>query len=175
VLQVTGSNKGIGFGIVKELCAKFEGIVYLTSRKESLGIAAVKELEELGFHPKYHLLDIDDEDSITHFRDHLLDTYGGLDVLVNNAAIAFKSDTTETFEKQVTLTLRTNFFNTCKLCNILFPILKPHGRVVNVSSAAGHLIQITNNEKAGIELRDKLSSNNLSENDLHKLMCEYIE
>jgi hypothetical protein len=30
VAIVTGSNKGIGFEIVKGLCQKFDGIVYLT-------------------------------------------------------------------------------------------------------------------------------------------------
>jgi len=175
VAVVTGSNKGIGFGIVKELCAKFEGVVYLTSRNESRGIAAVKELEILGFYPKFHQLDIDDETSVIQFRDHLKETYGGLDVLVNNAAIAFKSDSTEPIEKQVTLTLRTNFFNTLKVCSILFPILKPHARVVNVSSAAGHLLQITNKEKPGVELKAKLSSDNLTEYELSKLMHGYVE
>ena len=30
VLQVTGSNKGIGFAIVRGLCKQFNGDVYLT-------------------------------------------------------------------------------------------------------------------------------------------------
>ena len=42
LMQVTGANKGIGFGIMKELCAKFDGIVYLTARDEGRGLAAVK-------------------------------------------------------------------------------------------------------------------------------------
>ncbi len=34
VAIVTGSNKGIGFEIVKGLCQKFDGIVYLTGLLE---------------------------------------------------------------------------------------------------------------------------------------------
>lgn len=45
--QVTGSNKGIGFGIVKGLCEKFSGVVYLTSRDENRGQAAVAELNKV--------------------------------------------------------------------------------------------------------------------------------
>lgn len=30
VAVVTGSNKGIGFAIVKRLCQQFNGVVYLT-------------------------------------------------------------------------------------------------------------------------------------------------
>nr|XP_045600109.1 carbonyl reductase [NADPH] 1-like [Procambarus clarkii]XP_045600110.1 carbonyl reductase [NADPH] 1-like [Procambarus clarkii] len=47
IAVVTGANKGIGFGIVKELCAKFDGIVYLTARDEGRGNAAVKELSKV--------------------------------------------------------------------------------------------------------------------------------
>ena len=47
VAVVTGSNKGIGFAIVKKLCQKFDGVVYLTSRDEGRGKAAVAELEKV--------------------------------------------------------------------------------------------------------------------------------
>jgi NAD(P)-dependent dehydrogenase (short-subunit alcohol dehydrogenase family) len=32
VAIVTGSNKGIGYSIVKQLCKDFDGIVYLTGK-----------------------------------------------------------------------------------------------------------------------------------------------
>ena len=70
------------------------GHVYLTSRDEGRGKAAVEELKKLGFHPHYHQFDIDDESSVIRMKDHLLYTYGGLDVLVNNAGIAFKGSAT---------------------------------------------------------------------------------
>merc|ERR1719323_2100098 len=38
----------------------------------------------------FHQLDIDDSTSIERIRDFMKDKYGGIDVLVNNAAIAFK-------------------------------------------------------------------------------------
>ena len=44
--QVTGSNKGIGYAIVKGLCEKFDGIVYLTTRDVSRGKAAVEQLNK---------------------------------------------------------------------------------------------------------------------------------
>ena len=47
VAVVTGSNKGIGFAIVKKLCQQFDGVVYLTSRNEERGKAAVAELEKV--------------------------------------------------------------------------------------------------------------------------------
>ena len=39
---------------------------------------------------QYHQLDIDDPKSISTFANFIRETHGGLDVLINNAAIAFK-------------------------------------------------------------------------------------
>lgn len=175
VALVTGSNKGIGFGIVKELCSKFDGIVYLTSRDEKRGKSAVEELNKLGLNPHYHQLDIDDESSVTRLRDYLQTRYGGLDALVNNAAIAFKMAATEPFEEQARITLHTNFFNTLRASNILFPLLRPHARVVNVSSSSGHLSRINGEEPAASELRNKLSSPTLTTEELCGLMKNFIE
>ncbi|CAN7996593.1 unnamed protein product, partial [Ixodes pacificus] len=94
VAVVTGGNKGIGFCIVKFLCQKFDGDVYLTARDEKRGNAAVAELNKMLLHPKFHQLDIDDLESIRKFRDHLKQNYEGLDVLVNNAGIAYKDGAT---------------------------------------------------------------------------------
>ena len=51
--------------------------------------------------------------------------YGGIDVLINNAAIAFTSDSAEPLAVQAEVTCRTNYWSTKNACDILFPILKP--------------------------------------------------
>ena len=94
VAVVTGSNKGIGFAIVRRLCKEFNGDVVLTSRNEELGREAVKKLEEEGLKPGYCQLDITSSESIENLKKFLVEKYGGLDVLVNNAGIAYKSSTT---------------------------------------------------------------------------------
>ena len=90
VALVTGANKGIGFAITRDLCRKFSGDVVLTARDEERGQTAVQKLQAEGLSPRFHQLDIDNPQSIRALRDFLLKEYGGLDVLVNNAGIAFK-------------------------------------------------------------------------------------
>lgn len=90
VAVVTGSNKGIGFAIVRALCKQFPGDVYLTARDPGRGQEAVAKLQEEGLRALFHQLDIDDLQSIRALRDFLKEKYGGLNVLVNNAGIAFK-------------------------------------------------------------------------------------
>ncbi|GLV36438.1 uncharacterized protein CBL_08929 [Carabus blaptoides fortunei] len=170
VAVVTGGNKGIGFGIVKGLCEKFNGIVYLTARDVQRGENAVKELEKLGYKPKFHQLDINDTNSVDLFREYIQETYGGLDVLVNNAAIAFKHDSTAPFSEQAAETIRVNYFSLVRICHAMFPILRPHARVVNLSSSAGQLMRIP-----GAALREKLGSPSLTEEELSTLMNDFVE
>ncbi|CAH1780752.1 unnamed protein product [Owenia fusiformis] len=140
VAVVTGSNKGIGFGIVRGLCKKFDGDVYLTARDETRGQEAVASLEKEGLKPKFHQLNIDDLASIQRLRDFLKSTYGGLDVLVNNAAIAYKAAATEPFSEQAEVSCRVNVFGVINTCNELFPLLRPHARVVHVSSFVAKMV-----------------------------------
>ena len=91
VALVTGANKGLGFAIVRALAGGFQGDVVLTAPDEALGRAAVQQLQAEGLSPRFHQLDITDLQSIHALRDFLRKEYGGLDVLVNNAGIAFKS------------------------------------------------------------------------------------
>ncbi|XP_062030856.1 carbonyl reductase [NADPH] 3-like [Lepus europaeus] len=87
VALVTGANKGVGFAITRDLCRLFSGDMVLTARDEARGWTAVQQLQAEGLSPRFHQLDITDLQSIRALRDFLRREYGGLDVLVNNAAI----------------------------------------------------------------------------------------
>ena len=107
VAVVTGSNKGIGLGIVRSLCKKFEGDVILTSRNEEKGKDAVKLLKSEGLYPKFHLLDICSEKSVINLRDFLKQNYGGIDILVNNAGVALTDDLNNLFADELTRNILT--------------------------------------------------------------------
>jgi len=179
VAIVTGSNKGIGFAIVRALCKKFEGDVYLTSRDEGRGHAALETLRQEGLHPKFHVLDIGNENTIVKLRDFIKEKYGGIDILVNNAGIAFKQDATEPFAVQAKVTLETNYWANKRACQVLFPILNAGARVVNVSSSLGYLGHLTSraapeNKTKAEELTRTLSSPELTEAELDALMRDFV-
>jgi len=137
VAVVTGSNKGIGLAIVRALCSnsKFDGDVYLTSRDKERGLKAVEQLNSEGLKPKFHQLDIDDMKSITLLKDHIVSEYGGIDILINNAGMAFKKADTTPFGKQATVIIKTNYFGTLNVSKAFLPHIKPNGRLVNMSSS----------------------------------------
>ncbi|XP_077336051.1 carbonyl reductase [NADPH] 1-like [Lithobates pipiens] len=172
VALVTGGNKGIGLAIVRALCKQFKGDVYLTARNTKLGEEAVQELKEKeGLSPLFHQLDINDLNSIRSLRDFLKDKYGGLDVLINNAGIAFKVADTTPFSIQAEVTLRTNFFATLDVCHELLPLIKPHGRVVNVSS----MVSPRALAQCSREFQERFRSDTITEEELVKLMEKFVE
>ncbi|XP_059020667.1 carbonyl reductase [NADPH] 1-like [Mustela lutreola] len=171
VALVTGSNKGIGFVIARDLCRQFSGDVVLTARDEARGRAAVQQLQAEGLSPRFHLLDIDDLQSIRALRDFLRREYGGLDVLVNNAGIIFKPGDTTPFHIQAEVTMKTNFFGTQDVCRELLPLMKPQGRVVNVASIMGFVAL----KNCSPELQQKFMSETITEEELGVLMNKFVE
>lgn len=53
------------------------------------------KLETEGLSPKFHQLDISDPRSVEELKEFLVKQYGGLDVLVNNAGIAYSVSKTK--------------------------------------------------------------------------------
>lgn len=78
-------------------------------------------------------------------------------------------DATESFSEQAEATVQVNYFSTLKLCEYLFPLLRSHARVVNVSSSAGHLSRIPS-----AELRAKFAAPTLTIPELNELMTSFV-
>ncbi|CAH1238304.1 CBR1 [Branchiostoma lanceolatum] len=171
VAVVTGSNKGIGFEIVRGLCKQFDGIVYLTARNEKLGQEAVQKLKSEGLNPSFHQLDITNEQSIQALKQHLQDKHGGLDVLVNNAGFAYSGADKTPFGIQAVDSLGINFFGTMAISKALLPMIRPHGRVVNVSSRIGTMSL----KKCSAKLQARFRDRSIQEEELVTLMNKFIE
>uniref|UniRef100_G1TXK8 Carbonyl reductase (NADPH) n=1 Tax=Oryctolagus cuniculus TaxID=9986 RepID=G1TXK8_RABIT len=174
VALVTGANKGVGFAIARALCRLFSGDVVLTARDEARGRAAVQQLQDEGLSPRFHQLDITDLQSIRALRDFLLREYGGLDVLVNNAAIYMENPKvvdTMPFHIKAEVTMNTNFHGTRDVCTELLPLMRPGGRVVNVSS----LMCLRALKSCSPELQHKFRSETITEEELVGLMKKFVE
>ncbi|XP_071943368.1 carbonyl reductase [NADPH] 1-like [Antedon mediterranea] len=170
IALVTGGNKGIGFAIVRALCKELQnGIVYLTSRNEERGKDAVEELKKEGLNPHFHQLDIDSSESIDRLRDFLKSTHGGLDILVNNAAIAFKQKDTTSFDVQAKVSIATNYTATLNVCHALFPLIRSHGRVCHVASMSGPHVY----KKLSPKLQEAFKHAK-TEDDVNKLMADFV-
>lgn len=86
VAVVTGAHKGLGFAWCKVLAEQGYEVV-LTARKESDAKNAAETLAKNGLSVKYHMLDVTSEKSIADLSMWLGETYGKVDVLINNAGV----------------------------------------------------------------------------------------
>ena len=170
VALVTGSNKGIGLAIVRALCKSFDGDVYLLARDETRGLNAVKLLEKENLTPKFHQLDINDVTSVHRLRKHMSLHYGGIDVLVNNVGIAFKSADRTPFSDQAETTMKTNYFGTIIVSDILIPLVRSGGRIVNMSS----MLSLSNLKKCSSENQEFFRSETLTEEDLTVKVIDFV-
>ncbi|XP_053731224.1 carbonyl reductase [NADPH] 1 [Synchiropus splendidus] len=171
VAVVTGGNKGIGLAIVRGLCKQFTGDVYLTARDVSRGESAVQALSSEGLTAMFHQLDISDSKSITAAADFFSQKYGGVDVLINNAGIAFKVADTAPFAVQAEVTLKTNFFGTRDVMTHFLPLIKTGGRVVNVSS----FVSARALNQCSPTLQARFRCDDITEEQLVDLMKSFVD
>ena len=85
---ITGANKGIGFEVAKQM-AQLGYYVYLGSRDEQNGIAAVNRIKSEGIiNIELLKIDVSDSNSIKQAASVLESKIAALDILINNAGIS---------------------------------------------------------------------------------------
>lgn len=138
VAVVTGANRvnGIGYEIVRGLL-KADMAVVLTSRDAAAGEAAAASFKD--DRVTAAVLDVGDASSIAALAATVKRTLGGIDVLVNNAGVAFPIESKVPFGAQARQSIDTNYYGTKRMIEAFAPLLRPGARVVGVSSAAGKL------------------------------------
>ena len=85
VAIVTGSTSGIGIGIARLYAAEGAKVVICGRRKEK-GEVVVEQIRSAGGEATYHFLDLTDSATIEKLIDDTAESYGKIDILVNNAA-----------------------------------------------------------------------------------------
>jgi len=146
VSVVTGANRGIGLEIARQL-AKLGNRVILGARNTAQGEVAARMISSNGAKVFPVELDVTNEATIEKLVHKISSDVGRLDILVNNAGILIdESDLpSETKPKTVRATLETNLLGPWRLCQALIPLMKRnnYGRIVNLSSGAGALSEMS--------------------------------
>jgi len=144
VVLITGGNRGIGLETGREL-GELGYTVILGARDLEKGKAAAAKLASLGLQAEAVKLDMNSADDYAAVRDFIEKRFGKLDVLVNNAAIVVKDNSTGVPVSELREIFETNFFGMVALTQTLLPLIKkaPAGRIVNVSSVMGSMGLLT--------------------------------
>lgn len=140
VAIVTGGASGIGLATVQAFVNKGAKVVIADFNEES-GKAVEKELTDKGANVTFVFVDAGDEQSVINLVNETVNTYGQLDVMVNNAGIGSLAETHELtyedYQKVIKINQDGVFFG-CKYA--IREMLKTGGGViVNTASILGHV------------------------------------
>ncbi|CAN6252247.1 unnamed protein product [Urochloa humidicola] len=176
VAVVTGANRGIGLALAARLAEQGLSVV-LTARDEARGEAAAAALraglrrQQQGA-VRFRRLDVADPASVAAFASWVRDELGGLDILVNNAAVSFNEIDTNSVEHAETV-LRTNFYGAKMLTEALLPLFRrapTTSRILNISSQLGLL----NKLKDPSLRRMLLDEASLTERDIEGMVSRFL-
>jgi NAD(P)-dependent dehydrogenase (short-subunit alcohol dehydrogenase family) len=136
IALVTGGNRGIGREVCRQLAARGDTVV-LTARSVAAAVATAAAIDG-DVHPLG--LDVTVEADVVRVAGTVIERYGYLDVVVNNAAILYDTwqHASDADLDQVREAAETNLYGPWRLVQALLPALRAgaHPRVVNVSSEA---------------------------------------
>lgn len=143
VVLITGASSGLGLAIAREF-SKADFFTIATARESSLNrFSSHGIIETNNF--KIMPLDINSKDS----RDSLIKTinekWGGVDILINNAGICYRSVIEHTEPEDEDFQFLTNYFSPMRLTRLVISGMrkKRSGYIINVSSAAGMMAMPT--------------------------------
>lgn len=142
VALVSGANRGIGFEVARQLAQKGLRVV-LSARKVDAADEAAKRLRAQGLETIPMSLDVTSGTSIDELSRELRRLNLSVDVLVNNAAVLIGEDdgVFELSPDDLRAMFETNVIGATALAQAFVPgmVERGFGRVVNVSSTAGQL------------------------------------
>lgn len=137
VVIITGGAGGIGFGMAKAM-AKEGAIVAIVDVNEETGKASEKLLQEISPRSMFLKADLMDRENLPNIIKTIVDNYGKLDVLVNNAHASRQLTIENITQADLDLSFGTGFYPTFFLMQAALPYLKEtKGNIINFASGAG--------------------------------------
>jgi 2-deoxy-D-gluconate 3-dehydrogenase len=141
VILVTGAGKGIGKAIAL-VCAQAGADMALGSRTVSESEQTAAECRALGRRAEAWYLDVADVATIRAFVDNVLEAFGRIDVLVNNAGYNVVKSALELTEKDFDMISNVNFKGAFFASAIVAQSMIERGikgTIINISSQVGHV------------------------------------
>lgn len=133
---VTGGAGGIGSGIVRAY-VKENAKVVIADIAEEKGQALSQELNNQGYDTLFIKTDLSNKESLKSCVDQTIQTYGQIDILINNAHASRMNNFLDITEEDLDLSFNTGFYATFYLCQMVIPHLKEtQGNIINFGSGA---------------------------------------
>lgn len=136
VVAITGGSDGIGKALI-------ETLIPLGARVATCGRSHDKlyslrmEYSNVMLHTM--ACDVSNEQECKQFIESTIETFGGIDILINNAGVSMRGLFTDTDTDVIRKVMEINFFGTVYCTKYALPsILERQGVIVGISSIAGY-------------------------------------
>jgi NADP-dependent 3-hydroxy acid dehydrogenase YdfG len=137
VTVVTGAGRGLGEAIAREMAGAHAKVVLLDVRRELINNLA-EELQGAGEEALAISVDLCDENAIQAAFDLVIERFGQIDILINNAGTdkteSIEEMTIEDWDRVMAVNLRAPFITS----KVVMPLMRAAGRghIVNIASTA---------------------------------------
>lgn len=141
IALVTGASRGIGSAIAERLGKDGYTVIVNYSGSKDRAEAVVNKIKEAGGNAESYQCHVQEYDSVKEMIKYITDTYGQIDVVVNNAGITkdglLMRMKPADFENVIDVNLK-GAFNVIQ--NVSRPMIrKASGRIINISSVVASL------------------------------------
>ena len=149
VAIVTGSSRGIGKGIAKVFGEEGAKVVVVARSEEEGGRLpgnihlTTQEIQEAGGQAMAFRCDVTDEEQVQAMAQAVMEAYGRIDVLVNNAGVQVNVGLLELQTRHWDLTMRVNLRGPFLCCKHIAPMMveQRSGNILNITSSAGENVR----------------------------------
>ena len=137
---VTGASSGIGAALARALARRGDAVALVARRADRLD-AVLADCRATSPASARWAADLSDPDAAADLALQIWDHFGGLDVVVNNAAVPMRRHVTRLTMAEVERTMRINYLSPVAISLAVLPRMleRRSGTIVNVSSLGGRL------------------------------------
>src|SRR6202161_2675250 len=139
---ITGSSRGIGAAIAKSLAADGADVAITYTKGADAAALVVKEIERAGRKAIAIQADAADADAVVAAVEDTVETFGRLDVLVNNAGTAIPKTFEEATLEEMDRVIDTNVRGVFVATQAALKHMKSGGRIITIGSASGERVLV---------------------------------
>lgn len=136
VIIVTGASRGIGRNIAYNLAVNGYRVIANYNNSETEAQKLKQQIEDKGLEIDLFKANVSKRSEVKKLVDYVIEKYGRIDVLINNAGIAeqklFTDITDEDFDRMMKVNLYSAFYTTQETSRYM--IREHEGCIINISS-----------------------------------------
>lgn len=135
VILVTGASRGIGRAIALEFARKGGKIAVNYAVSHNQANQVVEEIEREGGQAHAFQADIGEYHAIKDLVDQVINHFGALDILINNAGIMDNKPIAQVGEEEFDRVFNINVKGLFFCCQQAALRMRPHGKIINIGSS----------------------------------------